>query len=323
MSRALGPDFFIVGAPKCGTTSLNAYLGAHPAIFMAKKEQHFFGTDLAEVWSQPSPEEYFGSFAGSEWATRRGEASGWYLRSHLAAKEIRAYNPQARIIAILRNPVDMLASYHSQCLWRGWESIEDFGEAIAAEDDRRGGYRIPSMNRGNPWRLLYRDAVRFHEQIERYFAAFGRDQVCVLLLDDLVQRPAETYKSLLRFLSVESTFTPAFPVMNPNKYSRSQAVRRAVDVLWDPSPRMRRIGRRLIPAHAARHALFTHVVSPARRMNTSVMPRPPVDPQLRLRLAAEFAPDIDSLGALLGRDLTHWYVPAGIGATGESAEAAA
>ncbi|MBV8475868.1 MAG: sulfotransferase [Acidobacteriaceae bacterium] len=319
MTTGPRPDFFIVGAPKCGTTSLNAYLSAHPAIFMARKEQHFFGSDLADIWPQPTASLYFGSFAGSASAARRGEASGWYLRSRLAAEEIHAYDSRAQIIAILRNPVEMLPSYHSQCLWRGWETIQDFGEALAAESDRRNGRRIPRMNGDNPWRLLYRDVVRFYEQIERYFSVFGKNQVSVLLFDDLVERPAETYKSVLEFLGVDSNFAPNFGVLNANKYNRSRLVRRAVDVVWEPSPRVRRIARRFVPVQPMRRAMMSHVALPVRRANTRIAPRPPIDAQLRQRLAAEFAPDVHRLGVLLGRDMTHWCAPGASRATDGSA----
>lgn len=309
MTSGPRPDFFIVGAPKCGTTSLNEYLAAHPAIFMAAKEQHFFGSDLADTRSQPTASEYLASFAGSASATRRGEASGWYLRSRLAAEEIHAFDSRAQIIAILRNPVEMLPSYHSQCLWGGWETIQDFGQALAAESDRRNGRRIPGKNGGNPWRLLYRDVVRFYEQIDRYLSVFGKNQVCVLLFEDLVERPAETYKSVLEFLDLDSSFAPDFGILNANKYGRSRLIRDAVDVVWRPSPRVRRIARRLVPAQPVRSAIVRHVVVPVRQANTRVAPRPPIEAQLRSRLAAEFAPDVHRLSALLRRDLTHWCAP--------------
>jgi hypothetical protein len=307
MKAILGPDFFIVGAPKCGTTSLNTYLAEHPSVFMAKKEQHFFGSDLAQSWPQPTAERYFASFAGSEWAKRRGEASGWYLWSRRAAKEICAYNSSAQIIAMLRNPVDMLPSLHSQYLHDEIEDLKDFGEALAAEDDRRCGRRIPPLNGSYPWRLFYQDVIRFHEQLERYYAVFGRDQVHVILFDDLVGDPATTYRRVLEFLGIDATFVPTFRVMNPNKRTRSRLVKRMVGKVMDPSSRIRRTGVRLIPVHTVRSAMLRDFVPAATRLNTSLAPRSVVDPDLRESLAAELAPDIERLGEILGRDLSHWY----------------
>jgi len=306
LTNNAGPDFFIVGAPKCGTTSLHTYLAEHPAIFMAKKEQHFFGADLADTWPQPSRQQYLASFAGSEWAERRGEASGWYLWSRDAADEIRAYEPAARIIAMVRNPVDMLPSLHSQYLHDGIEDLEDFGEALAAEEDRRIGLRIPPGNGANPWRLFYRDIVCFCDQIERYLAAFGRQQVHIVVFDDLVADPAATYRAVLTFLGVSTDFTPHFSVMNPNKHTRSRAVRRMLDEITDPKSGLRRVGTRLLPVHAVRSAMLRNVVPTVTRLNTSFAPRRDLSSDLRTRLARELAPEIERLARLLNRDLSSW-----------------
>jgi hypothetical protein len=231
------------------------------------------------------------------------------MRSRRAAEEIYAYNPRMQIIAMLRNPLDVLPSYHSYQLWYGLEDIEDFGGALSAESDRRDGRRIPPRNGSNPWFLLYRDVVRFHEQLERYFSVFGRERVHVVIFDDLVGRPAETYKRVLEFLDVDPAFTPEFTVVNPNKSNRSRGLKRAVDAALDPSSRVRRAGTRLIPIHAVRSAMGRHLERAVVRMNTRVAPRTPLDPQLRLRLARELAPEVDELSAMLARDLTGWYVP--------------
>ena len=309
--RELRPDFFIVGAPKCGTTSLDGWLAEHPAIFMAAKEQHFFGSDLDGAWPPPTEEAYFASFAGSESATRRGEASVWYLWSREAAREIHDYDPDARIVVAIRNPVEMLPSLHSQYLYGGIEDIQDFALALAAEDDRREGRRIPPRNGTEPWRLFYREIVRFDQQLERYLDVFGPDQIHVVLFDDLVVDPTGTYRRLLEFLEVDPGFVPELPVLNPNKRVRSPWLKTKVRAITHPSSRVRRAGTRLIPAHAVRSALLRAAVLGSELINTSVEPRPPLDPAVRMRLAAEFAPDIDRLGRLLQRDLGHWYRPVG------------
>ncbi|NLF38083.1 sulfotransferase, partial [bacterium] len=102
------PDFFIVGAPKSGTTALHAYLGRHPSIFVpARKEPHFFGSDIVSPAFVRDRDAYLSLFAGATTEARVGEASIWYLYSKRAAREIKEFNPDARIIIMLRNPVDM------------------------------------------------------------------------------------------------------------------------------------------------------------------------------------------------------------------------
>jgi hypothetical protein len=312
MSQTLAPDFFIVGAPKCGTTALDAYLAAHPSIFMAEKEQHFFGSDLQRAWSRPSKDEYLRSFTGSELAERRGEGSVWYLMSQYAAEEIHAFDPRARIVVMLRNPIDMLPSLHSQTLLSHAEDIEDFVEALSAESDRRQGKRIPP-HCTFPAALLYRETVRFKQQLERYLAVFERSQIHVVLFDDFASDTHSAYRGVLDFLGVDSTFAPSLHIVNANKRARSKWVHRQLWELWDPDADLRRIGRRIVPSRAARDVLWRTVT----RFNTAEVKRPSLDPAVRASLADELAPDIQELGELLGRDLSHWY--AGDGARRKAA----
>src|SRR5882757_7658017 len=138
------PDFFIVGAPKCGTTALYRCLEAHPEIFVPeRKELHHFGTDLYSPTYVRQLDEYLSLFAAAGDAKRVGEASVWYLFSKRAATEINAFNPQASVIIMLRNPVEMLHSLHSQHLYNGTEEISDFATALNAEGDRKMGRCLP------------------------------------------------------------------------------------------------------------------------------------------------------------------------------------
>lgn len=325
MKAGLGPDFFIVGAPKCGTTSLDTYLGEHPSIFMAKKEQHFFGSDLASFWQQPSEEEYFSTFSGAEIAQRRGEASGWYLLSQRAAEEIHAYNPDARIIAALRNPLEMLPSLYSQFLYDDFEDIASFEQALAAESERRLGRCLPPGARADNRRLLYREVVRFDEQLERYFSTFGRERVHVVLFDELAHNPGHMYRKILAFLDVDMDFVPSFDVLNPQKRVRVRMVQHAVECIADPDSLVRRIGTRLMPVHRLRSALLTRGLPALERVNTSFASRVPTDANTRAELAVELSESIDRLGRLLGVDLSHWYrgaageMPVASSADGEAA----
>src|SRR5882672_1680365 len=111
------PDCFIVGAPRCGTTAMYTYLGQHPEIFMsARKEPHFFGTDLSSPALVRDEQQYLSLFAKAQNEKRAGEASVFYLYSQRAAREIHAFCPSARIIIMLRNPVEMMYSLHSRHL---------------------------------------------------------------------------------------------------------------------------------------------------------------------------------------------------------------
>jgi len=291
------PDFFIVGAPKCGTTALYEYLRQHPQIFMPfHKEPLYFGSDLTTRYGRMTEDEYLALFAGADGARRVGEASAWYLYSRSAATEIRAFAPEARIIVMLRNPVDMMYAQHSQLLFNGQEDLHDFGEALAAEWERREGRRLPPgpVRREN---LFYRGAAHFAEQLQRYLDLFG-DKVHVIVFDDFLDDTLGAYRGTLRFLDVDEEFVPRLEVVNDNKRIRNPMLQRLVYA--PPGPI-----RSLIP-RLRRYPLVHRLRSMALSLNSSRTPRQPMDPGLRRQLAGEFAGEVDRLGRLIGRDLSSW-----------------
>ncbi len=125
---AVTPNFFIVGAPKCGTTALYEYLRPHPSIFMPRhKEPHYFASDLGTYPFIKTLDDYRRLFDGAgPQHLRVGEASVYYLRSTTAIANIRAFNPDAKLIAMFRNPVEMVHSLHSQLLYVAEENESDF-----------------------------------------------------------------------------------------------------------------------------------------------------------------------------------------------------
>lgn len=292
------PDLFVVGAPKCGTTAMDLYLKQHPEVFvLEKKEPQFFGTDLHSSQFIRDEKEYLYSFSKARGERRVGETSVWSLYSRRAAAEIKAFEPSARIIIMLRNPVEMIPSLHRQYLYTGNEDIESLEAALDAEEDRKKGRRIPetaTFVQG----LFYRDTARYAQQIQRYFDVFDRENVHVVIFDDFKKDPAETYKGVLRFLEVSTNFQPKFRVVNPSKRIHSKTLR---NLSKHPSKGARQLVRTLIP-RPVRHGLI-RVLD---HYNTRYEPPPPVDPKLLERMRAEFAPEVEHLGRLLGRDLSQW-----------------
>lgn len=292
------PDFFIVGVFKAGTTALYEYLRQHPQIFMPfHKEPLFFGDDLTRRYGRMTLDEYLSLFREARPGQRVGEASTWYLYSASAAREIAQFSPAAQILVMLRNPVDVMHAQHGQLLFRAEEELADFAEALAAEPARRRGERLPT----GPVRienLFYRASVRFAEQLQRYIDVFGRDRVHVILFDDLVADPAAVYRGVLEFLGVDATFQPSFEVHNENKRIRFERLQAFVFRPPGPLPGAMRRLRRFPLAHRARAALLAINSRPARRS--------PIDGELRRALIAEFAPEIERLERMLGRDLSGW-----------------
>jgi hypothetical protein len=298
--RRLDGDVFIVGAPKCGTTSLRNYLGQHPDVCMSEpKEPNFFGRDLdMDSWRVAGTEdEYLELFAHATGQTVLGEASTWYLRSERAAAEIHAFNPAARIVALVRNPADMLYSLHSQLVRVGIEDLRPFEAALDAELSRRRGKLMP-RHASFPQALQYRRAARFTVQIRRYREVFPPGQVRVVLFDDLKADAAGTYRAVLDFLGLDPTFEPSFDVHNRNQSVRSLAAR---DFLLR-TPELVKRGVRAIAPTPFRRNLYLSLL----RLNSPEARRVPLSAGTRARLVRDFRPEVEQLEVLIQRDLHSW-----------------
>lgn len=161
------PNFFIVGIPKTGTTALWLYLSGHPDVYMPiVKEPHHFGSDVRSGLTLQRRDTYLGLFAAAGDARAIGEASVWYLLSKDAAAEIAAFEPRARIIAMVREPVSQIRSLDNHQMALGIEDVTDLARAIVAGTDRFRGRRTgePAI----PEFLDYRRVPLCTEQLARY-----------------------------------------------------------------------------------------------------------------------------------------------------------
>jgi hypothetical protein len=293
------PDFFIVGAPKCGTTAMHHYLKQHPEIFMPDvKEIHFFGSDLRSSYARINEPEYLSYFQAAKQQKRIGDTSVLYLYSKRAAYEINKFAPSANIIVMLRNPVDLIYSAHSQMVYNGNEDIEDFEAALEAEENRKKGLNLPKHFIES---IFYRETVKYTEQLTRYIDIFGRENVHIIIFDDFIQDTALIFRETLRFLGVDEDFCPPFEKINANKKIRSRLLGK---ILKNP-PKPVQWFARLMLSPSIRHKLY----SKAGQMNTLHVQRPTMAIELRRQLQAEFLPEIEMLSQLLERDLTYWCNP--------------
>ena len=294
------PDFFLVGAPKCGTTALNDYLRRHPEIYIPNsKEFHFFGSDLK--FQKPrnlNKEIYLSFFQNCGDAKRVGEASVMYLYSANAPKEIYDFNQDASIIIMVRNPIDVMYSHYSQKVFDLDEDIKDFAEALDAEGRRLAGNDIPEKTKMVDY-LYYRKIVKFSEQVDRFYTTFGKDQVHVIVYDDFRSNPDQVYKEVLAFLKVDESFSTDFNTINANKTWHSK---RYAELINSPPKILTVPFKRLIPLELRRRA-----VRKLRMMNAKYQPRDPMDQSLRETLKLEFREEIDRLGKLIERDLSIWH----------------
>ena len=295
------PDFFIIGARRSGSTSMKNYLQEHQDIFMARRagEPHFFGRDLYSSYHIRDEQSYLSLFDDAKDEIRVGEKSSTYLYSKRAAVEIKEFQPSAKIIIMLRSPVDVIYFLHSQSFYWGRENLDDFKAALDAEEDRRRGLRLPKgVGLKEAWKFLYRDKVQFAEQVQRYLDTFGRENVHINIFDDFVRDTARVYKDTLLFLDVTPDFQPKFRAFNTDRRLRSVAMH---NFIKRPPQSIRSFIKIVTPFH-----LRQRVVNGLLRLNTKHEPHPQLPQKLRRQLQAELLPEVEKLSKLLGRDLTHW-----------------
>ena len=309
--RGRVPDFFIVGHFKCGTTALYEMLRRHPQIYMPDtKELWFFSPELRSRFRKPSarrPETldgYMSLFAQAGPEQRAGEASPSYLMSHTAAGRIAQAQPDARIIAILREPASFLRSFHLQCVRNHIETEADLASALSLEDARRKGECIPS-HCARPHELLYSEHVRYVEQLCRFYDVFPAEQVLVLIYDDFRRDNNGTVRKVLRFLEVDDTLPIETIEANPSVRVRSQRLHKLaheVSLGRGPISRAAKTGIKALTSRQMRR----HALQVTRRRVVYGKTRSP-DESLMIELRRRFKGEVVALSEYLDRDLvTMW-----------------
>jgi hypothetical protein len=305
------PDFLIVGNAKSGTTALYEMLRRHPQIYMPDCKEAWFFADELHDRTPPRPEgtpssleEYRSLFAGARPEQRAGEASALYLWSRTAASAIAAVQPDARIIAILREPASFLRSLHLQFVQTYVETESDLRKAIALEQARREGREIPRYTYW-PQALMYSEHVRYVEQLRRYHAVFAPEQVRVLIYDDFRRDNRATVREVLRFLEVDDSLPIDEVEANPTVRARSQRLDEllhAVSVGRGPLSLAVKAGVKAVTPRRLRRG----AVGAIRNRALYAQPQPP-DEQLMLELRRRFKGEVVALSEYLGRDLvTLW-----------------
>lgn len=299
MTAARVPNLFLAGAPKCGTTSLAYYLGQHPQVFTPMvKEPVFFGSDLTSV-SRLDKAGYLAMF--KDWAgeTYAMDASTHYLYSKHAAGEVAAASPNAQIIVMVRNPVEAAHSMFHQLRFNGAEPLATFEASLAAETDRAAN-RIP-IRFGFAENLLYREVYAFSRNIQRFEETFGADRIHVVFLEDLKSDPVRVVTALCEKITLDPAPVEAFSFETRNAAKRPRA--RWVNTLANYPPEWLRHFTRVFPK-----SLRIGVRQRMSKLNTAAATNPPLLPETRAFLAAEFAAEIDWLETRFDRDLQHWRV---------------
>jgi hypothetical protein len=314
------PDFFLVGHQKCGTTAMHMMLKQHPDVFMpAVKEPRYFATDLrsrfgtAPVNGRPQTlEGYMALYAGAGEGQLAGDASATYLRSSLAARGIAELQPQAKIIAVLREPSSYLRSLHMQLLSSNVEDERDLRRALELEDERREGRRIPSHSH-HPEALMYSEHVRYVDQLRRFHDAFSREQVLVLIYEDFRRDNAASFAQILSFLELDERVEIEPVQTKPLREIRSVALHRMVGRVRLATRAPERTG----PIARAAAAMVPAPMRSAefgRRWRRAVYSeQKAADPALTAEMKRRFVGEVRALSEYLGRDLIGDWGYGGLG----------
>jgi hypothetical protein len=297
------PNFVILGAPKCGTTALSEYLRDHPQVFVSRpKEPHYFCDDWDYYYApgQRTEEHYLRLFDDATDAHLAvGEASVWYLYSTTAARNIAAFDPAMRVIVMVRNPVELVPSLHSQLRYVLDEDEPDPERAWDLQESRAAGANLPATVRV-PEFLQYGAAARLGAQLQRVYEHLPREQVKVLVMDDLKTDTGAVYRDALAFLGVPDDGRTEFPRVNENKVHQRPAVARLTQRPPAPLVAVAKGVKRV--AGIERLGVLDRV----RRTNRQVTRREDISPEFADRLRAYFRDDVALLSDLVGRDLSAW-----------------
>ena len=291
------PEFFCVGAPKSGTSALQNFLRQHPDIFMpGMKEIHHFAPDLLSAddpWLDD--QKYLSLFSSAKDYHVVGETSVFYLLSEVSAQLIKNTYPEASIIIMIRNPLEVMYSLHSQLVYNGEEDILGFENAVNAEAEREKGKSLPKRTRIQQ-KHRYFHVVQFTDQIMRFMEYFNDDQLHFILYDDFKKDTLNEVQKVFGFLGVDDSFVPEIKQVNKNKEIKS---------LFFQNIQYQLINRslpRLLPEKQL-IKLNTYLLE----QNTKYVERKPLDSKLEESLKKILKPEIDKLSYFFNRDLSHWY----------------
>lgn len=297
------PNLFIVGAPKAGTTTLYSALAEHPDVYVSpRKEPHFLAIEdenfvsheghsnhMKTIRTHPLPvhseASYKALFEGGDGFTVAAEASTLYLYSKYAPRRIAQCYPAAKVVAILRHPVDRAYSQFLHHVRDTHETTTDFENAFLREDER--------LSRGPFWH--YERVGKYARQVERYRKYLSEDRIRIFLFEDLVSDPRHVVRKVFNFINVDASVGISLgEKKNATGLPQNRFIHYLLSMPWR-YPFLREIVQRTPKS-------IRRVMSDLRRSNLS---KPALEDEVRVRLTKRYD-DIDRLQELIGRDLSHW-----------------
>lgn len=298
------PNTFIIGAPKCGTTSLAAWLAEHPQVFMSDpKEPSFFNESsiqdhlASDIRTSSTYAKLFAEATDAHLVV--GEASTLYLQDVGALQKIAQFNDRARIVVMLRNPAEMAISLHNHHVRYLVDDIRSFSVAWEKIAQRRTGLDIPAGCRA-PLMLDYESLCRLGSQLVHVYELFPKGSIYPIFLDDLKRNPRQVWMELQSFLAIDDDARETFPAENIG--FRPKRISIYSWMLKTSASLKRRLGVQR----------STGLVAGALVVFGGKKAVPAVSAELFDELLDVFGPEIELLERLTGRDLSPWKIGKGL-----------
>ena len=298
------PNFFVIGAPKCGTTALFDMLRQHPEVYMSPvKEPHFFTFEgEVPIFSGPggyyyrryavqNPRDYLLLFAAASNQRAIGEVSPSYLFSPVAASRIKKNYPDSKIIVLLRQPADRAYSRFQYNRFHLLERMNSFEQALEMERTRKEAGWLPVF--------LYKEEGYYYRNLKKYYDYFPPQNIKVYLYDEFNQSPFMVLQDLFRFLEVEADFKPELRRKNVTVVPKMELVHRVAVTM----------GKNESPFAKSRPGILLAKIVATMNHKYNLIAPPPLHPLTRKRLTDEYQDDIMQLQALISRDLSSWLEP--------------
>ena len=291
----LKPNFFIIGAPKCGTTSLHKYLSSHSQVTMSyPKEPHYFSTDI-ENGGIRNKDEYLDCFAHCNKKTLAiGDSSTLYLYSKVAVQNIYKYDKESKFIVMVRNPIEIARSFHQVALKTFGEIETNFQKAWLLEEDRKVGKKIPKGCIDQQL-ILYGNIAKIGQQIERLLSHISSENIHFILYDDFKDSTKSEYIKVLKFLKVNKEIPNIFSSYNVSHKIKNETVTKLTNY-----------------ASAIKKNLEIKTkFNVANKIHKANITRQPLDElpiNFLLRMDKFFDYDINLLSRLIKKDLSKWRI---------------
>jgi hypothetical protein len=309
----------IVGAPRCGTTTLARLLENHPSVsFSNVKEPHFFSRmDLNDLDDDALLKIVAGQYLARYFpkihpgSSLMAEASVSYLYAPERLLPLLRLWPDAKFIIAARDPLELIPSLHQRLLYQGDETVTDVEKAWRLIEDRRHGRKVPRTCLDSR-QLLFDEAASLGKHVSRFFEVLGRDRCEVVLFDDLKANEQAVYERLLHFLGL-----PSAPLPKKTKHRARHGFRIGwLQRLLKRPPVARTVlagevfRQRVAPKPHREPSWLARKVLSGRRaiLQWNRMPAPPIvlSPAFRREIHDTLRSDVLGLGHVLGRDLSHW-----------------